>query len=361
VLLAAAGGLSYSWSTGETNDSVYVSPLVNTIYSVVAGNSGCYDTAQFQVIVKPRPVATVTGPASVCSGQTISLTAGGGTSYAWNTGAGTSTISISPLTDTFYSLVASNTFACSDTAIHSVTVLPLPAVTISGISTICEGETTILSASGTGTITWSTGDANNIINVSPLVSTVYTASATNSCGTVSDPVTLSVNSLPLLNVSNDTTVLLGSSAGLLASGAATYVWSPVSGLSCSNCPDPVATLQSTTTYFVTGTNSNGCSVSGSVTITVDSEFDIFVPDIFSPNADGQNDVLFVRGAGIKEFTFIIYDRWGEKVFETNDQSIGWDGTYKGSVLNNAVFVYYLSASIINGEDIKVKGDITLIK
>ncbi|TAL57928.1 MAG: gliding motility-associated C-terminal domain-containing protein, partial [Bacteroidetes bacterium] len=87
----------------------------------------------------------------------------------------------------------------------------------------------------------------------------------------------------------------------------------------------------------------------------------YIPNAFSPNGDGENDIFYVRGNCIKELTFIIYNRWGEKVFETTDPKICWDGIYKGKPLNTAVFVYYMEATLTNGEKINRKGNISLIK
>jgi gliding motility-associated-like protein len=88
---------------------------------------------------------------------------------------------------------------------------------------------------------------------------------------------------------------------------------------------------------------------------------LFIPDAFSPNGDGNNDKLFVRGNNIQELYFAVYDRWGEKVFETTDKNNGWDGTYKGSSISGAVFVYYCKGKYTDGKEFKQKGDVTLVR
>ena len=88
---------------------------------------------------------------------------------------------------------------------------------------------------------------------------------------------------------------------------------------------------------------------------------LFIPDAFSPNGDGNNDKLFVRGNNIQELYFAVYDRWGEKVFETTDKNIGWDGTYKSGTLSGAVFVYYCKGKYTDGVEFKQKGDVTLVR
>ncbi|MEL6926641.1 MAG: T9SS type B sorting domain-containing protein, partial [Bacteroidota bacterium] len=88
---------------------------------------------------------------------------------------------------------------------------------------------------------------------------------------------------------------------------------------------------------------------------------IFVPKGFTPNDDGRNDVLFVRGNPIEEVTFLIYNRWGEQVFQSTDKNIGWDGTYKGKPLNPDVYGYLLRVICTDGEEFFKKGNVTLIR
>ncbi|MCB0794629.1 MAG: gliding motility-associated C-terminal domain-containing protein, partial [Flavobacteriales bacterium] len=91
------------------------------------------------------------------------------------------------------------------------------------------------------------------------------------------------------------------------------------------------------------------------------EPDIFVPNAFTPNGDGNNDVLFVRGRFITDLEFKIFDRWGEKVFETTDQAVGWDGTFRGEPAGAAVFVYHLRVVCEDGRSYFKKGNVTLIR
>ncbi len=118
-------------------------------------------------------------------------------------------------------------------------------------------------------------------------------------------------------------------------------------------------------YAVNVTDSNNCLVNDSIRIYASTEDcippHIYIPNIFSPNGDGNNDILFAYGKGIEKLSLIIYNRWGGKVFETTDIYIGWDGSYKGKMLNPAVFVYYLEAELSNGENINQSGNISLIK
>ncbi len=98
-----------------------------------------------------------------------------------------------------------------------------------------------------------------------------------------------------------------------------------------------------------------------LSLNVELSSEVYVPTIFSPNGDGHNDIMFARGKGIVEIHFVIYDRWGEKVFETDDINTGWDGTYKGQPLNLGVFVYFIQGKLKNGDEIKKKGNFTLLR
>ena len=110
------------------------------------------------------------------------------------------------------------------------------------------------------------------------------------------------------------------------------------------------------------------TTSTDTTSTDPIEISLLVPNAFSPNGDGENDVLFIKGSGIKDLTFSVYNRWGEKVFETINNNIvtlsgveGWDGTHRGEKTAAGVYVYYLTGEFIDGEFFNKKGNITLIR
>ncbi|MGL4599877.1 MAG: gliding motility-associated C-terminal domain-containing protein, partial [Bacteroidia bacterium] len=162
--------------------------------------------------------------------------------------------------------------------------------------------------------------------------------------------------------SPNTTVAIGNFVTLTANGGnGTYSWSPSGTLSCPNCASTEATPTVTTTYYVTYTDANGCTATDSVLVEVVEEYSIFVPDAFTPNNDGANDVFFVRGAGIKTLTFQVYDRVGEKIFESTSTRDGWDGTFRGQPMNTGVFVYFVTAEFYNGTTEVLKGNVTLVR
>jgi len=185
-----------------------------------------------------------------------------------------------------------------------------------------------------------------------------TLSSTTGCDSVVTT-SLFIYNHPVIQLTNDTTITLGSVIDLIAYGGNSYFWS--TGETTSNIS--VSPTQ-TTTYSLIAINGPGCADTAYVTVIIEEilESELFIPNIFSPNGDGSNDVFYVRGTGFDEFQLIIYNRWGEKVFETEDNSKGWVGTYKEEPLNPGVYVYYVFAKYtLDGSEVIKKGNITLIK
>lgn len=142
-----------------------------------------------------------------------------------------------------------------------------------------------------------------------------------------------------------------------------YDWSPVDGLSCTTCESPVSTPISSEVYTVDVVDDDGCEGSATVTVNVLSdEQSVFVPNIFTPNGDGLNDVLFVRSPRLASMSLFIYDRWGEEVFTTRDVAIGWVGKDKaGNLVNTGVYAYYLEVVFDNGQTRTISGNITVVR
>ncbi len=136
------------------------------------------------------------------------------------------------------------------------------------------------------------------------------------------------------------------------------------GMDCSTCTDVNIQPGHSTLYTVVGTDTNGCEAKDTVSVTVIEDHVLFPPNAFSPNGDGNNDVfqLFGNLAGIKKFNIMIFDRWGEKVFEANEPTFTWDGIYKGEPLGPTVCVYVMKAVFLDGHNEKIyKGSITILR
>ena len=172
-------------------------------------------------------------------------------------------------------------------------------------------------------------------------------------------------------VTNPIMIISGGSAQLnmnYTGPIVSYGWLPAQYLNCTDCPQPTANPMRTTDYTVQVQDTHGCKNSGTVTVKVvcgDQNF--FIPNTFSPNGDGVNDVFYLRGSGLFRINSImIFDRWGEVVFEKknssiNDPSGGWDGTYKGKKAKPDVYIYQVEIVCNNGEIIKYAGNVALIQ
>jgi gliding motility-associated-like protein/uncharacterized repeat protein (TIGR01451 family) len=165
---------------------------------------------------------------------------------------------------------------------------------------------------------------------------------------------------PLLTLSPDVRIGQGQSTTLTASGASTYLWSPATGLSCTTCTTVSANPDKTTVYFIEG-DEKGCKTTGKIKVTVDPCGEVYVPNAFNPASTDQNSMVCVYGNCVTTINFMIFDRWGEKVYETTDQTQCWDGNYHGQPMNSGEFVYVLKAVLFGGEEISRKGNISLIR
>jgi gliding motility-associated-like protein len=140
-----------------------------------------------------------------------------------------------------------------------------------------------------------------------------------------------------------------------------YSWQPSSGLSCNDCQNPIASPLVTTPYELTVFDEHGCRYSEQIIIDVTNNLIILVPNAFTPNGDGVNDVLNVYGISLAEIDFKVFDRWGEKMFETKNLSDGWDGRCKGKKMPPGVYVYYVKAVFNDGQEKQIKGSTTILQ
>jgi gliding motility-associated-like protein len=199
--------------------------------------------------------------------------------------------------------------------------------------------------------------------------TMFTVVATSDVGcTASDSVFVSISSLNASTIeasANPTIIASGENALLnVQPGGYSYSWSPAESLNNANIQNPLASPSQTTVYTVTVSDSQ-CSAIDTVEVRVLNIVcgppNIFIPNTFTPNADGKNEKLYVRGLNLSKVHLAIYNRWGQVVFETFNQNEGWDGTFKEMKVDPDVFVYYLEATCEGGEEYFEKGNITVIR
>ncbi len=266
--LTASGGSSYVWSEGSTSAALLVSPTLTTTYSVTATSlSGCPSATDVTVVVNPLPVPVLTASVTeVCIGTSVSLTASGGTSFSWNTGATSASLTLVPTSTFTYVVDVSDANGCPSATSLTVVVNPLPTATI-GISSlpICEGESTTLTGSGAPNLLWNTGSTSATLTVSPTVTTTYDLTVTdvNAC-TDAVSLTVVVNPLPVpVLTASATEVCIGTTVNLTASGGTAYAWN--TGATSANL---TLVPTSTFTYVVDVTDANGCPSATSLTVVV---------------------------------------------------------------------------------------------
>ena len=260
--LTATGGNTYAWSTGATTPSIPVSH--GGTYSVTATNSyGCSGSAS--VTVTSLENLSIAGNTSFCNGQSTTLSVANGTgNYLWSTGATTSSIPVSQAG--LYTVTVTLPNGCSSSVSAYVNVAPTPIPTILGNTSICQNQTTTLTANGGVSYLWSNGGTSNSISISQ--SGVYTVTAINAEGcSASTNVTVTVNPLPNVNISGNSSFCQDDNVTLTVTGASTYVWSN------SSTVDAI-TVNAAGTYTVTGTDANGCMNTATHTVSVNPTYNV---------------------------------------------------------------------------------------
>jgi gliding motility-associated-like protein len=374
-------------ATLQVNDpNPIVSPDVITTYTDVITLGGC--VVSKSVVVTPNAAASFSASADtlVCSNDpvTLSILNGNATSYTWtynNNGQQVveqgNTIMLEAVRDGFVEITALTDQDCTSKDTIFINNGSVDVSTPGADKMLCLGMSTELAVMNnvpTDNLTFEwTPSLQAIFNpmVNPTVSTSYTVKVTNQLGCETTK-TFNIDVISLaatVDVSKDT-ICPGEKSVLTVTPTGgtdfTYTWSPSSTLDNPTSGTPEATPNESTTYFVTVTDVNGCSTTADARVNfIDllcREPFIFVPKVFTPNNDSKNDFFMVRGANIKEMSFVVYDRWGEEMYKTtNINDTGWDGTYRSKELTPDSYGWMLRVLCNNGEEYVNKGNVTLLK
>ncbi len=379
VTVTANGGtgiLEYALNNGVFQPSNVLASLSGPQTVRVKDNNNCI--ASLAVIVPLNNTATVqTIPASaICAGKSILLTTtSNGTSFAWTpaatlTNSGALSPAAKPSVTTKY-IVTATLGICTRQDSVIVTVLPAPLPNAGPDTTICFGTNAFLSAGGGIRYQWmppvflsSNISPNPVAN--PDTSRwyrLYVTADANGCNSlVADSVFITVLPRVLATVSNDTTAAVNEPIQLKAGGSQFFLWSPQTGLNNPMIANPVAILQNDITYTVTVSNATGCKDTAKVNIKVYKGPEIYVPNAFTPNGDGRNDLLRPIVIGFKSFEyFAVYNRWGQLMYRTADYRRGWDGTFKGRAQVADAYVWMARGITYKGQVIERKGSAVLIR
>ncbi len=387
---ASVGGAgtnnTYQWEPAEfvTDDAQLVNPTISppadqvfTVY--VADPNGCTDSSDVFIEVLPLPSLDAGEDITdLCLGDSAQLNASIAPeviNFTWSptqfmSNDGILTPFVNP-TDTIsyqLSVIDNNTCENTDSVIVSV-IPPVNPMIIRDGGTICEDDTIQLEVSGGQAFEWFPDlylSDNNIPNpvVQASESITYTVYISNPpCFIDSVNIDVTVLPKPFVDAGSDSvTVNIGEFVELNGMGEVDYQWTPELGLSASDIPNPEAQPLQTTTYTLTTTSENGCKASDSIKVAVENNFNIIIPTAFSPNGDGRNDDIGIITLGVEEISeFAIFNRWGEKVFSTNNKDERWDGTFRGKPVTMGVYVYFVKGTKYLGGEIMIQGNITIIR
>jgi len=384
---ASAPGATYSWTGPYTffssNENPYRTPVIMEyagIYKVTAFLGGCASaTVNDTVIVRLTPEPPIVPWLTYCQYYTAPPLQAMGDSILWYPtdvpgGTGSLTAPVPPTSNTgtawYY---ASQTLMGCTSYLDSIKVIvnPKPEVTVNNDTAACPHDTLTLTAVDADPIAyyhWTpfiyiTDSSSASITVKPETDVTYTVVATNQYDcTDTAYVTVNVLAGAVLNLGDSVTLYPGQSYQLdPLTNCSSFSWFPPSGLSNANISNPVASPGLSTIYTVLGETSWGCFASASISIYVDNESVLALPNAFTPGNGPNNQFKIIKSGDATLNYFRIFDRWGVKVFETTDINEGWDGTYNGTPQPFGVYVYQVSAVTSVGTEFVKSGNVTLLR
>jgi gliding motility-associated-like protein len=389
----SAGSLSYAWNFGDGSSSTQVNPVHSyanagtySVKLIVTSNSGCKDSIVHNAVtVNSNPVVKTSNDASICRGNSVQLQTTGALSYTWTPASNLSCSDCSnpiaaPLTSVNYIVKGIDIAGCPGYDTVAITVFQPIGIGVSPDKAICSGQSINLLASGdAASYIWSPAQS---LSSTTITNPIATPAATtqyrvigydgHNCFTDTGFVTITVNPSPSIELGPDLTLSTGTvypftpmpQNGPIVS----WLWSPSTNLSCTACPDPLATIKKDMKYYVLIKNTYGCTATDSIRIKTFCEgSQVFIPNAFTPDGDGLNDVLMVRAKGIESVrSFRIFTRWGELIFEKtnfspNDPAYGWDGKIKGVTGAAEVYVYTAEVTCDNLQTFVFKGNTAILK
>ena len=355
ILDATTPGAAYEWQDGSTSATYIV--LTPGSFSVTISANGCIVVDSIDVSVIPSPNADLGSDTILCNGQFLTLDAGNvGSGYLWSTGETTQSIAVTQSGEYAVSVTA---LGCSVTDTVNVTFTGFQNVELGNDTMLCEGSFVILNTPTNPPYAWSTGETNQSITVGA-AGTYWVQTGTGDCS-ASDTIIVASLPSPQISLGVDTSLCVGETL-LLGAGASghSFVWSTGTTsqtIAVTNPPQIVWLL----------TSQGQCITADTIVISDADCFNLgegcglFVPNAFSPNDDGINDLFLIIHCPLDNYRLNIYNRWGELVYTTDDPDAGWDGTFKRVPQPLGVFAYYLQATADGGERIFRKGNVTLLR
>lgn len=368
---------SYLWSTAATANNITVSS--SGAYSMSGIDAaGCnYASNVINVTVNPLPVLSLGSSTDVsCFGLsdgTITASTSSGTpayNYVWATTPPQFTATATGLAAGSYTVVVADSKNCGDTATYAITepqqLVLNGAVTDVSCFYAIDGAVVLTLTGGSTPYNYSWSNGNSGANLQNVAGGNYdvTVSDANSCSVtstfvVNGPAPITVQSLEFDSIKFGTEVSLN--LDVQPAGSYTYQWNPGNYLSCTDCASPSFYATRSMNYNVTVTDANGCSITTAVSVNVLADKPVFIPNAFTPNGDGANDLWSVYATGTAYYNMQVFNRWGEMVYQSFNINAGWDGRYKGKEADPGVYVYVLQLTFLDSETKKYTGSFTLMK
>ncbi len=374
IQLSAQGGVSYSWSpAGGLNDAnlpnPIASPTSNATYTVtITDADGCSAALNTTIVVENPPQANAGADQTICFGESAQLIATGGSAFVWSPPLFLNNTTIpnpvsSPLQTTQYIVSANNSCGGDLDSVWVYVIRIDPASSPDTI--ICPGTAVQLWSTGGVYYLWEpaiglSSTSTDTVMATPMTSTLYTVLVTDTNGcSETDSVFVTLFPSQSINLANAIDIPFGGNATLYASGEGTFIWSPDSFLTCNNCNQPIASPFTSTQYFVTLTDANGCAFYDSIWVFVEGS--LYVPNTFTPNMDGMNELFLAQGVEIDHFEMWIFNRWGEEIFKSDNLNVGWDGTHRGLKSPVGVYAWKIYYTELSGKEGLLIGHVTLLR
>ena len=393
TVVVANGTPPYQYDWGDGNGFVDESSLSNVqagVYTVVVLDANlCTGTFEFDMQDYPPLEVSFDQMNASCNGiddgEVTAIPAGGNGGYTFNWSVGGTTATIVDLSPGDYTVTVTDANGCVVESIATITEPnPIEVALDTVTDVVCFGDPTgtisVIGNGGTPPFMYSVDGTTfqDSPTLTGLVGGVYTVTLMDAQGCTTS-LEAEVGTPPeiMVDAGEDQTIDLGFSAdlrGVTNAFPATFQWSPAEGLECLGCddptaiPNPMAAPFETTVYLLTVFDENGCAASDSLTITVNKNRPLYIPNAFSPNDDGVNDFFTIYGGpAVSSIASLrVFDRWGALIFEglnltISEETEGWDGIFNGKKLNTGVFTYFGEVEFIDGVTVLVEGDISIVR
>ncbi|RYD53076.1 MAG: hypothetical protein EOP52_02735 [Sphingobacteriales bacterium] len=378
-----SGAYSWSWNTVPAQTTQSISGLLPGLYTLTVSDSvQCVAIVNVNLPAHTPPMVSAGPDKTICSGQPVILE-GSGTAITWNWNPATALSCITCLTpisstpvDRQYVLSGTDANGCVASDTVQVRVINRQAVTVGAGLKICPGDSVQLLASGATRYQWSPAASLNdstsaTPTAKPVKSTRYRVVLSQDiCYVDTLYQQVDVYDRPTVDLPETIASIYGGQVAIpaLVTNATAITWSPATGLSCSACFEPIATVTGSITYTATVQNELGCATSDSVSILVNCNGDqYYFPTAFVPEGDGENRWFFPKSKEQGRIRSLkIYNRWGTLVFESgemplNNPQSGWDGRQKGQLAPQGVYVYMAEVQCDNGQTARLDGNVTLMR